>query len=189
MHKSGAVRRAEFAMAEDRLEDAVHWARRAAEWESRSGYLHHLLGRILNLAGRQREAQSAFTKAMDLEPQSAEHPYALGLIAAEQQRIGEAIQWLKKTVELDPGFDRAWYNLGLARSQQSQAGAALEALQTAEELNPAPFGTGLRGLRRFTLSGGPQGPCVRVDPLCGRSRVRDFDTGSAKSRSGFETGG
>jgi len=133
---AGAVRQAQLAVVENRLDDAEPWIRKAVSWDPTSPAAQHMLGRIMTMRLGYEKAEEAFLKASELEPQSAEHPYALALMYAEMERPHKALNALRKTVLTDPLFGRAWYNLGLAHAQLNALNDAAEALKTAERLMP-----------------------------------------------------
>ena len=130
---AGALRKAQLAVAEGRIEEAVTWARKAVEWDD--FHFHNMmLGRTLNLAGKNREARQAFEHAMELEPENAEYPYLLALLLAETKKPREALLALQKVINLDPAFGRAWYNLGLAYAELERLDEAITALNRSETL-------------------------------------------------------
>jgi tetratricopeptide (TPR) repeat protein len=133
---AGALRQANVALAENRLEDAERWIRKAVRWDAGSAVPQHTLGRVLNVRGRNAAAESAFARAVALDSANAEHRYALGLLYAEMGRLPDAVTALEKAVALEPRFGRAWYNLGLAYAQQERLDKAIEALERAEDLMP-----------------------------------------------------
>jgi len=133
---AGALRQARIALAEGRPELAERWMRAAVSWDPESAVLYDMLGRVLNVRGKNDEAEAAFIKAAELEPRNAAYPYALALLYGEVGRVPEALAALKKTVALDPRFGRAWYNLGLAYAQRGLPQESLAALARAEALMP-----------------------------------------------------
>ncbi len=132
----GALKQAQFAMAQGEPDKAEAWIRKAADWDRSSAYAQSLKGRLFHSLGKKQEALEAFREARRLEPKNADYCYDLALLYAELQRGAEALELLQETVALDPAFGRAWYNLGLAYAQSGQFDAALRALETAEKLLP-----------------------------------------------------
>ncbi|MFO1464682.1 MAG: tetratricopeptide repeat protein [bacterium] len=130
----GALKQAQFFLAQGEKERAEAWIRKAADWDRSSAYAQFMKGRVLNLLGKNDEAAEAFQEARRLEPNNADYSYSLALLYSELNRGREALALLLKTVELDPAFGRAWYNLGLAYAQGNQFEASLQALEKAEAL-------------------------------------------------------
>jgi len=133
---AGALRMAQFHMAEGRMTDAIAWARKAAAWDPTSGATHSFLGQALFHADNAAEAELEMRKACDVATNEAVHPYTLALMIGEQGRAGEVEALLEKSVALDPGFGRAWYNLGLAYAGAEKLDQAIEALTKAEATMP-----------------------------------------------------
>lgn len=131
---AGALRRAQFAFSEGRLDDAERWARRVAEWETTQPMGPLMLGRVHHAQGRLQDAEVAMLNAVDRLPTDAESTYALALLYAETGRPSDALGRLKQTVANEPEFGRAWYNLGLAHAQFEQLDEAAKALSAAEAL-------------------------------------------------------
>jgi len=130
---AGALRQAQLAITERRMEDAVQWADRAAKWDPSAAAVH-MKGRVYHAAGRLPEAETALQEAVKLDPRVAEHHYALALLEAEMKHPQKALQALKATVKVDPEFGRAWYNLGLGHAALEQLEEAVNALLKAEAL-------------------------------------------------------
>lgn len=133
---AGALRMAQFHLAEGRTADAESWARKATAWDPTSGATHSSLGQLLHQAGKAPEAEASLREACRVEPNQAAHPYTLALLLAEEGRTQEAILLLEQAVALDAAFGRAWYNLGLAQAGLGQFSNAVVSLQHAERLTP-----------------------------------------------------
>ena len=132
---AGALRRAQLAIAENRLREAEAWARKAVAWDD--FHFHNMmLGRVLSLNGMNREAKDAFRRAIEQDPGNAEYPFLLALLHGEMKEPREALHALQKAVNLDPEFSRAWYNLGLAYAELDRLGESITALNRAEGLMP-----------------------------------------------------
>jgi len=133
---AGALRKAQFALDEHRLEDALKWSAKAASWDATSGEAHQIHAVVLNTAGKTDEAMAELRKACEVDPKNAQYPFMLALLCGEGGRLDEVIIQLKRAVTLDPGFGRAWYNLGLALAGKEQLDESIKALLQAEELLP-----------------------------------------------------
>lgn len=133
---AGALRQAQFALAEGRAADAERWARKAVAWDPTSAEPHSFLGQLLHFAGKASEAEAELLQACALAPDAAGPPYTLALFYAERGRTADAGRQLQTAVRLEPNFGRAWYNLGLAYAAQERLDDAREALARAEALLP-----------------------------------------------------
>ncbi len=133
---AGALRQSQFALDEQRTDDALKWSARAAAWDQTSGAAHQLHALVLNSAGKRNEAAAALLRACEVEPTNAEHPFMLALLYGETGDPDKVIAQLKKAVAIDPAFARAWYNLGLALAQKEQLPDSIVALREAEKLLP-----------------------------------------------------
>lgn len=135
----GALKQAQFAMAQGNKDEAITWIRRSAEWDRSSAFAQFMKGRLLNLLGNNEEAMGAFQEATRIEPKNPDYAYSLALFYGELGQDLQALELLKKTVELDPAFGRAWYNLGLSYAHVKQIDPAIQALEKAEKLlNDSP---------------------------------------------------
>jgi tetratricopeptide (TPR) repeat protein len=133
---AGALRKAQFALDEKRLDDALSWSAKAAAWDATSGESHQIHAVVLNMAGKRDEAMAELRKAGEVDPKNAQHPFMLALLCGEAGQSDEVIVQLKRAVAIDPGFGRAWYNLGLALAGREQLAESIAALLRAEELAP-----------------------------------------------------
>jgi predicted CXXCH cytochrome family protein len=162
---AGALRMAQFHLAEGRMADAETWARKAVAWDPTSGATHSFLGQLLNNAGKTAEAEASLRQACAVETNSASHPYTLALFLAEAGRTKEAEMLLEQAVALDTEFGRAWYNLGLAYAQAERLDDAIMALQNAERTQPdlpdAAYAAATIHLRRKD-PGSAKAACLRA---------------------------
>lgn len=132
---SGVVRQTQKALAEGHPELAVKWMKKAAAWDPSAGTFH-LLGQTHYTTGDSAQAEEQFLKAIEMDPDNAEHLYSMALLYGEKNQIEKSAEFLYRTVTAEPSFGRAWYNLGLARAQLQQLDLAVEALHKAEEYMP-----------------------------------------------------
>jgi predicted CXXCH cytochrome family protein len=148
----GALRQGELALNNHRLIEAESWIRKAVAWDQSSAYIQDFFGTVLNLLGKNEEADLTFRQAIKLDPKNPEYVYHLALLSAELGHTEETIENLKIAVRLDPQWGRAWYNLGLVYAQRNQLENALEALKKSETLMPestdAPYALATIYLRK-----------------------------------------
>lgn len=131
----GALRQAQLAIAEDRLEEAESWAVKAATWDP-SAAPRYALGRIQHLQGNLLAASSNMAAAALSETNNAEYSFAVALLCSETGQDATALAWLEETVRRDPSFGRGWYNLGLAYAQAERLQDAVRALGQAVTSSP-----------------------------------------------------
>jgi len=134
---AGALRQAQFAMDEHRIDDALRWSAKAASWDATSGEAHQVHAMVLNSAGKPGEAIAELRKAGEVDPSNAQPHFLLALLYGEAGQTDDVVVELKKAVAIDPAFGRAWYNLGLALAQKEQLSDSIAALRRAENLLPA----------------------------------------------------
>jgi tetratricopeptide (TPR) repeat protein len=129
------------------------------------------LGNSLARTGKVDEAQAAYNKAIELDPNNAAmywRNFSVGLY--NSNRIKESVEPLKKATQLDPKSAQAWYLLGAAlvyTMDYKQEGdktipimqpGTIEAYQKAIELDPGgPFAAqakdGLEALQAMGVGG------------------------------------
>ncbi len=129
---TGALQRGMFHLERNDPKRAEEWVQKAVAWDANAPPLRHAMAVVLSTTGRTVEAIEHLRTAERLEPDNAEHSYALGLAYAEVRRLDEAIKSLTRACDLDPQFARAWYNLGLAYAEADEPGQAIAAIERAE---------------------------------------------------------
>lgn len=139
--------------------------------------------------GKQRfaEAERAYRKALELDPELYEALNGLGNTLLATGRHQEAEASLRKAVQLKPGRGAAWVNLGILLKQRGDRTGAEEAFQkaTAAEPSLAPAWFALGGLqhelRAYGRSAAAFAEVVRLDP--GHADAWGY-LGEALARSG-----
>jgi tetratricopeptide (TPR) repeat protein len=97
----------EAAIADAHSLVAAHPERSAADWFN--------LAFMLEEAERLDEAESAFRRAVELDPKLDRAWYGLGLTLIRRQRYDEAVVALKRNTELQPMSPYGWYQLARAQ--------------------------------------------------------------------------
>ncbi len=77
------------------------------------------------------QAEAAFRKAMDLDPDYAPTMANLGALYGRSGRLQEAVDILSRAVVKDPDNIESWVNLGAAQGRLGRSREAIEALETA----------------------------------------------------------
>ena len=83
---------------------------------------------------------SAFRRAVEVGPRSAEAHNWLGVALAEKSDLPGAIAEFEKAIELDPKYGRAYANLGSALATSGDYAEAVEVFQKALALEPNSLG-------------------------------------------------
>jgi len=96
----------------------------------------HLLGASEADCGRYEESLAALTRAVGIEPRSAEAQFKLGMTLARLSRHGEARPCLEKAIALRPNFPAASTNLGNTLMQLRLFEQAISAHDRAIALKP-----------------------------------------------------
>jgi serine/threonine protein kinase/Flp pilus assembly protein TadD len=104
-----------------------------------SGPIYASLASILSRQGKNEEADAAWRKAIELEPDNAEsfNTYAWNLATAADPKRRDpprAVELAKKAVELAPKDRDVWNTLGVAQYCVAQWQPALDSLQKSSEL-------------------------------------------------------
>lgn len=109
--------------------------------------LHSTIATIQMKLSRYPEAEAAYRKAVDADPDDAAHAYNLGVCLLRLSKSEAAIETLKKAVALDATFEPALTNLGAAHLGKDQNDLARQALEKAivadPESAPAHYNLGL----------------------------------------------
>ncbi len=78
------------------------------------------LAYLLEDAGRYREAEPAFRRALALDAKADRAWYGLGMVLIRLQRHDEAVAALKKNTELQPMSPYGWYQLARVQFDRQQ---------------------------------------------------------------------
>ncbi len=119
----GEKKKKETAAYNKTIEDLT-----AAEWFE-TGYQ-------FCIAERWKEALDAFTKVIEINPQSAQAYAARGVAYGELGNYNQAIADYNKTIELNPQDALAYYNRGVAYGKLGNTKPAIKDYNKAIELNP-----------------------------------------------------
>lgn len=94
------------------------------------------LGNLLTLAGDLEGAESAYRRALDIEPDKASARYNLALLLEQQDRRKEAFKQLRLLVEAHPGYAWGWYQIGSMYHLAGQKAKAVNSYARAFRLDP-----------------------------------------------------
>jgi len=120
-------------LQQDDLENAVVYQEKSLELHPEYRNLVSL-GMTYHLLKRDDEAEAAYKRAIELNPQKGEAYGSLGALYLGQKKAGEAIKNLKKASELEPKIAVIHANLAIAYAANGQAELSEEEFSLAEEL-------------------------------------------------------
>ncbi|MEK6771729.1 MAG: tetratricopeptide repeat protein [Pseudomonadota bacterium] len=120
-------------------DEALRHYRQAVAGDPQRAIFHHNLGHALQQLGKE-EAEAAYRRAIELEPQFSPAYANLGGLLVKLERCKDARDLLRRAVELDPANVDAYNNLGLANRKLGNFSEAFDAYRVALEKNPATAG-------------------------------------------------
>jgi len=126
------------------------------------------------------EAERAFKKALELEPDSPHALVPLAVLLRHLERGGEALGFLERAAKSDPEDPHVLYLLGATQADLGQEEKALEALRAAVRLQPS-FSSALYRLGSLYARRGVEGRARRVEVL------KDFEALESKE-AGIKAG-
>jgi tetratricopeptide (TPR) repeat protein len=152
--------------------------RPAEEWIAEFGVFQLDTARRANVAGvmlggifnRLDEAEAAFRRALDLDPQVASAWNGLGNALADQGRYAEAETAYHRAIDFDPQLTCAWKNLGGALAYQGRYAEAEVNHRRALDLDPQftdtwnGLGLALWGQRRYAEAEAAYREGIRLNP-------------------------
>ncbi|MDQ6434274.1 tetratricopeptide repeat protein [Mesorhizobium sp. LHD-90] len=124
-------------MVQSDLEGALADATRAAELMPGSTSAWNLLGIVLSARDAEREAEAAFLKGVELDPQDPLARANLAMLYLDQGRVAKARAEIDKAMAEDPGFDIGLIAKGRYHIQTGETDKAVQDLLAASTANPA----------------------------------------------------
>ncbi|MFI0846011.1 FecR domain-containing protein [Mesorhizobium sp. IMUNJ 23232] len=119
------------------LEGALADATRASELMPGSTSAWNLLGLVLSARDAEREAEAAFLKGVELDPQDPLARANLALLYLDQGRVAEAKAEIDTAMAEDPSFDIGLVARGRYHIQTGEMDRAVQDLLAASTANPA----------------------------------------------------
>jgi len=119
---------------EDRFDDAVRVLQAAEDRFPESNFVVFQLGAVFERGQRYREAEEAFRRALDLDPNDAATLNYLGYMLAERgERLDESVHLIRRALELDPNNGSYLDSLGWAYLKQDRLELAELTLRQASD--------------------------------------------------------
>src|ERR1700730_7002962 len=131
--KSWRVRQilAEANADAERHMDAIAEYNAAIQLAPHEPRLHEELGTEYRIIGKMQEAEEAFRKELEIDPDNVVAQYKLGVLLTEKGSAAEGKQMIEVALKLRPGLRHADYNLGRAEMLLGNDQAALEDFERA----------------------------------------------------------
>ena len=126
----------EILLKQDSLPQALEHFRRVLEESVPDWSLVNNIALAFKRQGQIDSAYAYYSKAYELEPDSAESTLNLAVILNQQNRTGEAVELLENFLQLHPGNFMAHYNLGQWLAKESHYRRAAEHYSLALRKNP-----------------------------------------------------
>lgn len=127
---------AEAAWRTGEARQAEHLVRYGLTTAPRAAALHHLLGNVLQEAGRGEEAVAAFREALAIDPDRTAAVVDLAICLASMGAREEALGLLQRASEAPDAPAEVWYNVGVLHEQQGAVDAAASAYRRALARDP-----------------------------------------------------
>ena len=135
-----------YAEAIDCINRAITGWEQSAPPKPPNPVAYNNLGEAYRAAGRGRDAEACYLRALAIRPAYAEPHYHLGLVLEDDGRYQEAIPHYRQAISLKPDLVFAHYNLGVALKRQGSVGEAIACFQQVLRLDPD------NGMAQFRLS-------------------------------------
>jgi tetratricopeptide repeat protein len=94
------------------------------------------LGNLLLLVPRPEEAEAAYRKALELDPEKASAHYNLGLLLQQRGELREAMKHYEQTVKAEPRHAWAHYQMGTLYERWGEESRAIDSYGQAFALDP-----------------------------------------------------
>jgi Flp pilus assembly protein TadD len=115
---------------------ALEEQRRLAAERPQDPAVFNDLGNLLMLANRPAEAETAYRRAVELDPEKVSALFNLGLLLQQRGETREALRLYEQVVEKDARYAWAHYQIGTIREETGQESQAIEAYAEAFSLDP-----------------------------------------------------
>ena len=129
-----------YLKTENLIDKAAGAFEKVIEREPTNSFAYYQLGYIYNLQRNTKKAMEAFTRVINLSPQSADalNSYInIGNIYDDQKNFNKAIETYMKALDLDSGNPSIYFNLGVTSFNAGRYDNAVNYYKTALEINPS----------------------------------------------------
>jgi len=118
--------------------DAIAEYQAAIQLAPNEPRLHEELGSEFRIAGKMPEAEEAFRKELEIDPDNVVAKYKLGVLLTEKGDAAQGKQLLEAALKVRPGLRNSDYNLGRAEMLLGNDAAAAEHFQRATKADSDP---------------------------------------------------
>ncbi|MGA8365969.1 MAG: tetratricopeptide repeat protein [Candidatus Acidiferrales bacterium] len=125
----------QLLMDQDRFQDAIDLLKQAAS-DSSSPQDYDLLGEAYSQAKEPSEAEAAYRKAVEGDPDDPGHRHGLAQALESEDKYADALEQYKKLAELEPGTANDYLHIAQLERQLGQYDEAETSLQRAKQLAP-----------------------------------------------------
>lgn len=119
------------------LDGALADLERAASSAPGSATIWNAIGNVQSERGAQREAEAAYKRALELEPNDPVAYTNLAILYLDQDRVQEAKALIDKAMAVDPSFDVGLVARGRYHLQSGELDQAMQDLLAGSTANPA----------------------------------------------------
>lgn len=127
---------AKAAVPSSNLAKTLETQRRLAAERPQDPAVYNDLGNLLVLASRTDEAEAAYRKAIELDPNKASALFNLGLLLQQRGELREAAKLYEGAIKAEPGHAWAHYQLGTIQETWGQESRATGSYAQAFALDP-----------------------------------------------------
>jgi len=120
---------------EDMLKKAIEQYQKISELDPKDTESLVMLGRLQKVAQNSVDAEKAYKKALEIEPENEDALTGLAMVFADRGENSQAADILKKLAEKNPS-QKSLRALGAAYEQMKEFALAAQSLRRALELNP-----------------------------------------------------
>lgn len=119
-----------------KFSEELRWTELALSVQPRYALAWVNRGNALGALGRPDEAEEAFVRALEIEPQLPEAHNGRGVLAERRRDFELAAQHFRRSVVVDPKFEAGWFSLAAALANLGRFEEAILALDEVLALNP-----------------------------------------------------
>ncbi|HSS52301.1 MAG TPA: tetratricopeptide repeat protein [Thermoanaerobaculia bacterium] len=133
---AGITAVASVAAAPNNLAKTIEVQRRLTTERPNDAAVFNDLGNLLLLAQKPAEAEAAYRRALELDPDKVSALFNLGLLRQQRGGLKEAMQLYERAVKVDPDHAWAHYQLGAIHEVLHQPSRAIDEYSRAFALDP-----------------------------------------------------
>ena len=127
---------AAFAAAPPNLSKAIEAQRRLVAERPQDASVHNDLGSLLLFAERPVEAEAAYRRALELDPNKVSALFNLAQLQQQRGEMREALRLYERVVESQPNHAWAHYQIGACLRGRGERAAAIESFAEAFRREP-----------------------------------------------------